>query len=33
MVPVMILLVKEFEIYVLKRTKINIFSHHLFERG
>ena len=30
MVPVILLLVKEFKIYVLKSTKIVIFSHHFF---
>ena len=30
MVPVILLLVKEFKIYVLKRTKIVIFSHQFF---
>ena len=33
MVPVILLLVKEFKIYVLKSTKIIIFSNHYFERG
>ena len=30
MVPVMLLLVKEFKVYVLKRTEIDIFSHQFF---
>ena len=33
MVPVVVLLVKEFKIYVSKRTKIVIFSHNFYERG
>ena len=30
MIPVILLLVREFKIYALKRTKIVIFFHHFF---
>ena len=33
MVPVILLLAKEFKIYVLKSKKNDIFFHHFFERG
>ena len=33
MVPAILLLMKEFKIYVIKRTKIYIFVHHFFERA